>query len=154
PVVAPCSSSRGLRPWLLSDAPSGLGHIFDAFPNRCYAIAELHRGPLDRYRLQHFQHLAREARLPLVAANDVHYHIPQRRLLHDVLVATRLGCTVAELGEHRFANAERHLKSPEEMRDLFAEAPDAIAHTVEIADRCTFSLDELRYDYPEELCPS
>ena len=84
----------------------------------------------------------------------MHYHVPQRRPLHDVLAATRFGCTVAELGEHRLANAERHLKSPEEMRDLFAEAPDAIARTVEIADRCTFSLDELRYEYPEELCPA
>jgi mono/diheme cytochrome c family protein len=52
-----------------------------------------------------------------------------------------------------FANAERHLKSPAEMRELFADCPDAVARTVEVADRCAFSLDELRYDYPEELSP-
>jgi error-prone DNA polymerase len=156
--------SEGLLAGILLPLPAsgrGLGggverakKICVPFCNRCYAVAELHRGPLDRFHLQQCRQLAREAKLPLVAANDVHYHIPQRRPLHDVLVATRLGCTVADLGEHRLANGERHLKSPEEMRDLFADAPDLIAHTIEIADRCSFSLDELRYDYPEELCPS
>ncbi len=78
----------------------------------------------------------------------------QRQRLHDVLSAVRLGCTVAELGKHRFANAERHLKSAEEMIDLFADCPEAVAGTLEVAERCNFSLDELRYEYPEELCPS
>ena len=63
----------------------------------------------------------------------------------DVLTAVRHGCTVAELGLRLFANAERHLKSPDEMRALFAECPDAVARTVEVAEQCTFSLDELRY---------
>ncbi len=98
--------------------------------------------------------LAAAAGVPLAAANDVHYHVPERRFLHDVLTAIRHGCTVAELGRRRFANAERFLKSPVEMATLFAECPGAIDRTVEIADRCTFSLDELRYEYPHELCPS
>jgi error-prone DNA polymerase len=92
--------------------------------------------------------------LPLVAANDVHYHIPARQPLHDVLTATRLRCTVAELGEHRFPNAERHLKSPAEMQQLFRGSPELVARTQEVASRCRFSLDELRYEYPHELCPS
>jgi error-prone DNA polymerase len=71
-----------------------------------------------------------------------------------VLTAVRVGCTVAEAGELLSANAERHLKSPEEMAALFAEAPAALHRTLEIAERCTFSLDELRYEYPEELCPT
>jgi error-prone DNA polymerase len=70
-----------------------------------------------------------------------------------VLTAVRHGCTVAELGDRRFANAERHLKSPAEMLELFSDYPDAVLRTAEVAARCTFSLDELRYDYPEELCP-
>jgi len=126
----------------------------ELFADRCYAVAELHRGADDRRRLGQMRRLAREAGLPLVAANDVHYHVRRRRPLHDVLTAVRHGCTVAELGERRFANAERRLKSPATMLALFADCPDAVARTAEVADRCTFSLDELRYDYPEELCTS
>jgi error-prone DNA polymerase len=140
---------------LLHEAsPSQLRQYLDMFGERCYGVAELHRGPLDRYHLQQLKRLAREARLPLVAANGVHYHAPLRRPLHDVLTAVRHGCTVAELGERLFPNAERHLKAPQEMRELFADAPEAVARTTEVAERCTFSLDELRYDYPEELCPT
>ncbi len=124
-----------------------------AFNDRAYAIAELHRGPEDRQRLQDMQRLAKKMKLPLVAANDVHCHVRERQPLQEVLTAIRYGCTVAELGERRFPNAERHLKSAAEMAALFAECPDAVARTIEIADRCDFSLDELRYEYPEELCP-
>ncbi len=125
----------------------------DVFGDRCYAVAELHRGQEDRRKLLQMVQLGREARIPLIAANDVHYHIPQRRPLHDVLTAIRLGCTVAELGDRVFVNAERHLKSPDEMLQLFDGHADIVERTVEVADRCTFSLNELRYDYPEELCP-
>ena len=124
-----------------------------AFGDQAYAIAELHRGPDDRQRLQDVMQLAKKMKLPLVAANDVHCHVRERQPLQEVLTAIRYGCTVAELGERRFPNAERHLKSAAEMAALFAECPDAVARTVEIADRCDFSLDELRYEYPEELCP-
>jgi len=125
----------------------------EIFSDRCYALAELHHGPDDRLLLAQMHEIAREHRLPLVAANDVHYHERERRFLADVLAATRAGCTVAELGHRQFPNAERHLKSSAQMAELFAEAPQLIARTVEIADRCTFSLDELRYEYPEELAP-
>jgi error-prone DNA polymerase len=148
------SELRGLTPPAQKlTPPAQIEDYRSAFPDRCYAVAEIHRGPADRERLREMMQIAREARLPLVAANDVHYHAPFRRPLHDVLTAVRHGCTVAELGEHRFANAERHLKSPAEMRELFADCPVAVVRTVEIADRCNFSLDELRYDYPEELSP-
>jgi error-prone DNA polymerase len=136
-----------------NELEDALGKARDLFGDRCYAVAELARGPLDGHHLERLRHLAQQARVPLVAANDVHYHHPRRRPLHDVLTATRHGSTVAELGDRRFPNAERHLKSPEAMRDLFAAVPDAVTRTVEVADRCTFTLDELRYDYPEELCP-
>jgi len=125
----------------------------ELFGDRCYALAELHRGPDDARQLACMIALAREARLPLVAAGDVHYHLPQRKILHDVLVATRHGCTVAEAGERLFTNAERHLRPLEEIAALFADAPGAMERTCEVADRCTFSLDELKYEYPEELAP-
>jgi error-prone DNA polymerase len=70
-----------------------------------------------------------------------------------VLTAVRHGVTVAELGALRHPNGERHLKSPAEMAALFAGYPQALAHGLELAGRCRFSLDELRYSYPEELCP-
>ncbi|MCI0681283.1 MAG: error-prone DNA polymerase [Gemmataceae bacterium] len=130
-----------------------LRHYRDVFTDRCYAVAELHRGPEDRRLLAEMMQLAREARLPLIAANDVHYHLPERRPLQDVLTAIRHRSTVAELGDRVFPNAERHLKSAAEMLELFAGCPDAVTRTAEIAERCTFSLAELRYEYPEELSP-
>jgi error-prone DNA polymerase len=125
----------------------------EAFSERCHLLAELFCEADDRLRLQSLLRVSRQHRLPLVAANDVHYHDPSRQRLQDVLTAVRHGTTVAELGHRRFPNAERHLKSPAAMRRLFVECPEAVSRTVELADRCEFSLDELRYEYPEELCP-
>ena len=78
----------------------------------------------------------------------MHYHVPERRALHDVVTAIRLGCTVDGLGFRRFASAERHLKEPEEMARLFRRHPRAIERTQEIVERCRFSLDQLTYQYP------
>ena len=129
-------------------------HLYrDLFADRCYALGELHHGPDDRLLLQRLSETAQQARLPLVAANDVYYHIPERRFLQDVLTAIRERCTVAELGDRIFPNGERHLKTPRQMWNLFADFPDAVRRTQEVAERCTFSLAELRYEYPEELCP-
>ncbi len=125
----------------------------ECFQDRCYGMVELLRGPHDGLLLDRLMHFASTVGLPLVAANDVHYHVPERQSLQDVLTAIRHGCTVAELGDRRFPNAERHLKPAEQMEYLFSAIPDAVARTVEIADRCTFSLEELRYEYPKELCP-
>ncbi|HID21562.1 MAG TPA: PHP domain-containing protein, partial [Planctomycetaceae bacterium] len=139
---APCSS------------PLDLLHRYrDVFGDRCYLFAELHCEAEDRWWLQKMIRWAAEARVPLVAANDVHYHVPGRQRLQDVLTAIRHGCPVAELGERLFPNAERHLKSEAGMLRLFADQPEAVARTIELVDRCRFSLDELRYNYPEELCP-
>ncbi len=133
--------------------PNDLFRYRELFGDRCYLFAELHRGPNDDRELQRCIQLAKQTRVPLVAANDVHFNHPSRRALADVLTSTRAGCTVAQAGELLFSNAARHLKTPEEMRELFARAPDAIRRTVEIAHRCQFSLAELRYEYPEELAP-
>jgi error-prone DNA polymerase len=125
----------------------------DLFGERAYFAAAVHLGPNDDAALDRLAELARHAQLPLVASNQVHYHDPARRRLHEVLTAVRHHTTVAELGSLRFPNGERHLKSPARMAELFARYPEAIARTIEVADRCCFSLDELRYEYPEELCP-
>ena len=97
--------------------------------------------------------LAARHGIPLVATNDVHYHDPGRRPLQDVITCIREHCTIRDAGFRLFGNAERHLKSPDEMARLFAAYPEAIANTVHIADRCRFSLDELRYEYPVDPTP-
>ncbi len=91
--------------------------------------------------------------LPLVAVNDGLYHLPERRPLQDVLTCIREGCTIGEAGYRLIANAERHLKAPQEMARLFRGHQNAVERGLEIVDRCRFSLDELRYEYPEEPVP-
>jgi error-prone DNA polymerase len=130
-----------------------LARYRDAFGDRCYLLAELSLGPNDASRLDRFVTLARRARLPLAAAGDVHYHRRSRLALQDTLTAIRLGTTIDAAGDALFPNAERCLKSPAQMSERFACAPEAIARTMEIAARVHFSLDELRYEYPEELAP-
>jgi error-prone DNA polymerase len=139
---------------LAKDRQNSLNRYRECFGDRCYGLAELHRGPNDGLLLNRMSRLAQESGVPLIAANDVHYHVSARQPLQDVLTAIRHGCTVAELGSRRFSNAERHLKSAIAIQQLFRHEPEAVARTLEVADRCTFSFDELRYEYPEELCPA
>ncbi len=123
------------------------------FRGRAYIAAHhLYRGD-DMRRLARLAALGEAAGLPLVATNDVLYHLPERRPLQDVLTCIREGCTIGEAGYRLAANAERHLKLPEEMARLFRGHQDAVERSLEIAERCRFSLDELRYEYPEEPVP-
>ncbi len=94
-----------------------------------------------------------EARLgiPMAATNDVHYHVPERRELQDVLTCIREKCTIHTAGFRLLQNAERYLKPVEEMHRLFRRYPGALHHAQEIADACNFSLNELKYVYPEEI---
>ncbi len=120
------------------------------FRCRAYLAAHhLYRGD-DARRLAHLAALSEAAGLPLVATNDVLYHLPERRQLQDVLTCIREGCTIEEAGFRLAANAERHLKSSQEMARLFRSYPEAVSRSLEIVERCTFSLDELRYEYPDE----
>ncbi|ODT97846.1 MAG: error-prone DNA polymerase [Rhodospirillales bacterium SCN 65-16] len=122
--------------------------LADLFGDRCYlAGSMLFRGD-DARRLARLDNLAAEFGVRFVATNDVHYHIPERRALQDVVTAIRLGCTVDELGFRRFASAERHLKDGREMARLFHRHPHAIEITQEIVKRCNFSLRQLTYQYP------
>jgi error-prone DNA polymerase len=122
--------------------------------NRTYlAAAFAYRGD-ERRRLGELNELASQARTPLVATTDALYHHPVRRPLADILVCIREKCTVAEAGYRLEANAERHLKPGAEMARLFAAHPQAVARTLDIAARVRFSLDELRYEYPEEPVPT
>ena len=91
--------------------------------------------------------------IPLVATNDVHYHDTVRRELQDVVTCVREKCTISNAGFKLHANAERYLKSTDEMHRLFRGYPDAILRTQEIADACQFSLDTLKYLEPEWHSP-
>jgi error-prone DNA polymerase len=130
-----------------------LPHLVRQLPTlRHLAASYLYRGD-DIARIERLDQLARAHGLTLLATNDVHYHAPERRALQDVMTAIRHKTTVAKAGHLLHPNAERHLKSPEQMQRLFARWPHAIAAAREVADRCRFSLDELRYEYPEEIYP-
>ena len=129
------------------------------------ALRRCHAGPLylaahmlyrgdDRSRLNRLAALAERHEVPLIATNDVHYHTRERRPLQDVLTAIRERTTVTQAGWRLAANAERHLKSGAEMARLFRDHEDAVARTLEIVRLCTFSLDELAYEYPDEPVPA
>jgi error-prone DNA polymerase len=107
----------------------------------------------DGRRLAALTELAERCRTPLVATNDVRYHEPDRRVLQDVMTCIRNRCTVAEAGHRLAPHAERHLKPPDEMARLFARLPGAVERSMEIVDRCAFSLNELKYEYPDEPVP-
>ena len=131
-----------------------LQKLKDGFGDRCYGLAELHCGPDDRATLQRWRTTSKQFGIPLVAANDVHYHIARRRALHDVVTAIRHAASLQSLGHELFPNGERHLKSGQQLLPLFDRESAIIERSVEVANRCTFSLDELRYEYPEELVPN
>ncbi|MEO1921755.1 MAG: error-prone DNA polymerase [Sphingomonadaceae bacterium] len=130
-----------------------LPHLAGQLPTlKHVAASHLYTGD-DIARIDRLDALAKANNLALLATNDVHYHAPERRPLQDVMTAIRHRTTVAAAGHLLHANAERHLKSPQEMVALFARWPHAIAAARAVADACDFSLSELRYEYPEEIYP-
>ncbi|WP_213271626.1 error-prone DNA polymerase [Hyphomonas sp.] len=130
-----------------------LEQIAQAAPERIYLGARYTYSGRNRERLGRLAQLSAQAGAPMVALNDVLYHVPDRRPLQDVMICIREHCTIDTAGYLLEANAERHLKPPEEMARLFRGFEPAIARTLEIAARCTFSLDELSYEYPDEPVP-
>ncbi len=125
-----------------------LRNLARLYRDRCYLAATMLFRGNDAERLAYLDALATDTKVKLVATNDVHYHVPERRALHDVVTAIRLACTVEELGFRRFASAERHLKSSAEMHRLFRRHPHALSCIQEIVERCQFSLSQLTYQYP------
>ena len=97
------------------------------------------------------QDLARASGLRAVAAGDVHMHLRSRRPLQDTLTAIRLNTTLFAAGQALFANGERHLRTRLRLARIYP--PELLAETQVIAARCHFSLDELRYEYPDEAVP-
>ena len=136
--------------------PNYLNHLHKlcrALPHHCFLAGQnLMTGGHQRY-LAALAAIAEQENIPLVATNDVYYHIASRREVQDTLTSVHKNCTVETAGFHLFSNSERHIKSPDEMAALFCHFPDAVDRTIEIADRCNFSLDELVYEYPDDEAP-
>ena len=140
----------GLELIAMSGNAALLSRLHSTAPGRVrLAAAMLYRGR-DRARLARLAALAREAQVPLIAVNDVHYHHPNRRPLADVLTCIREKVTIDRAGRQLAANAERFLKPPDEMARLFRDALETIEETLRLSDALTFSLDELHYEYPNE----
>ncbi|MGZ8360320.1 MAG: error-prone DNA polymerase, partial [Allosphingosinicella sp.] len=131
-----------------------LGQLTDIFGDRAHAVLTHRRRPGDAARLHALDALARRHGVRSLAAGDILYDSPDKRMLQDVVTAIRHKSTIDDLGFRRERHADRHLKSPGEMERRFAAFPDAIRASADIAARCTFSLRELSYQYPDEIVMS
>ncbi|MEA3061033.1 MAG: error-prone polymerase [Sphingomonadales bacterium] len=155
--VAACSD--GLVAALLPDeadavTAAALAQMQGIFGERAHLALSLRRRPGDSARLHALDALARRHGVRAVATGDILYDGPDKRMLQDVVTAIRHKCTIDELGFRRERHADRHLKTPGEMERRFAAFPDAIQASADIAERCTFSLRELSYQYPDEIVMS
>jgi error-prone DNA polymerase len=130
-----------------------LRRLVRSAPGRIWLGASMVRQGQDDRRLADLAATARQAGVPLIAVGDTLYAEPESRPLQDVLTCIREGTTIQAAGRRLEANAERHLKSAEEMARLFAACPDAIAQTRRLLERIEFDLDQLRYEYPHEPVP-
>lgn len=121
------------------------------FPGRCWmSLALLHRAQDDRHKAS-VTAAARYAGIRVVATGQVEMHLRSRKPMHDTLTAIRLGKSIPECGFERAANAEHHLRSRLRLANLYSR--EALEETLEVATQCPFSLDELKYEYPDEICP-
>ena len=125
----------------------------DAFGDRLYGMIARHQREEEVHHEARLRERAKRYGLSLIAANEVLYHTPERRPLQDVLTAVRHGIPVTSCGRKLKPNAEHSLKSQYLFARLFADDPGAVARTQDVADRCSFTLDEIRYRYPSEPLP-
>ncbi len=145
-------------PALGDDAPDALvaphlGALVETFGDRLYGLLVRHREDADAPREARTRARARRFGIPLVAVNEVLYHTPARRPLQDVVTCIRHGVTLATAGRLLRPNAEHDLKAARAFSALFEDQPDAVARTLELAQRCTFHLGQIRYRYPSEALP-
>ena len=142
---------EGCLALLISGSRTFAVRLAERFPGRLWLAVTLHHGPDDAGALAARRHLAGQLGLPLVAVGGVRMHERARRPLADTLSAIRLGCRMSELGFEIPASAECHLRSRPRLARIYPRA--LLEESVSLASRCRFSLDELRYEYPEELVP-
>ena len=128
------------------------GWLLQRFMGRCWLGVEQRRALDDELWLHRLRQSSALTAVPLVAVGDVQMHVRSRKPLHDVMTATRLGRPLRDCGLALQPNAERHLRSRLVLGRCFP--PDLLAATLDVAARCSFSLDELRYQYPDEVVPA
>jgi error-prone DNA polymerase len=136
------------------DVDQVVGNLRDTFADRLYGLIARHRREEEIVEEARLRERAARFGVPLVAANEILYHAPARRRLQDVLTAIRHGIPVASCGQKLKPNAEYGLKPPYAFAKLFGDDPASVARTLEIAARCNFSLNEIRYRYPSEELPN
>ncbi|MEL6868781.1 MAG: error-prone DNA polymerase, partial [Pseudomonadota bacterium] len=134
------------------ESRAALGWLTDVFADQLWIAVELFPDGVHRLRLDAVQRLSAYYGLPAVAAGDVHMHCRSRRALQDTLTAIRLRTPVHEAGYALYANSERHLRKLTVLQRLYP--PELLEQTLAVAERAQFSLDEIRYEYPQELVPS
>ncbi|MCU7238163.1 MULTISPECIES: error-prone DNA polymerase [Pseudomonas] len=137
--------------WVAEPDDGAAAWLRPLFGERLWLAVHLHRGADDTQRLAQLRALGARLDIPLVACGDVHMHVRGRRALQDCMTAIREHCAVAEAGRFLFANGERHLRSLDQLRELYPA--DLLAQTTQVAGRCTFDLSQLKYQYPRELVP-
>ena len=130
-----------------------LRRLADARPGAVWLGATMPRRGSDRRKLARLKRLAERTGVPLLATNDALYATPEDRPLHDIVTCIREGVTVQQAGRLLAANAERHLKTPDEMARLFRDCPEAVEESLNLLGRIDFTLDQLRYEYPHEPVP-
>ena len=134
-----------------SDADEDIIWLQSRFPGALWIAVGQHREATDAQRLAQRTAWSRRHGVPLVATGHVHMHARGRRALQDTLTAIHHHCTVAEAGWRLFQNGERRLRQRAALAERYPA--ELLAETLVIAERCQFSLDELRYTYPKELVP-
>jgi error-prone DNA polymerase len=130
-----------------------LGEYHEALGNELYIAATRYYQGDDLKKFFRLSKLAQYYNIPLVATNDVHYHNAERRELQDILTCTREKTTINEAGFLLHQNAERFLKPVDEMHRLFRQYADAIKRTQELSEACQFNLNDLKFEYPQQLMP-
>jgi error-prone DNA polymerase len=125
--------------------------LLTGFTGRCWLAVEMQRVLDDEMWLHRMEQISELTAIPLVASGDVRMHVRSRKPLHDVMTATRVGRPLTECGLDLQLNSEQHMRSRIQLAQRFSDA--ALAETLSVASRCTFSLGELRYQYPAEVVP-
>jgi len=125
--------------------------IRETFRDRLWIAVELLADGRQHEQLKKLVEESRRLKLPLVACGDVHMHCRSRRILQDTLTAIREGVTVDSAGFALYPNGERHLRSLEVLQHVYP--PELLSESLRIAETIDFSLDELRYEYPDEIVP-
>ena len=149
--------AEGLIAILVPDRPNAalrtrLKRLKTIWPEDGYCALTLLRRPGDALRLHQVAQMAAEFGVMPVVTNDVLFHEPSRRVLQNVVTCVREGCTIDTAGFKLERHADRYLKAPAKIARLFRLWPDAVARSVVIAEQLRFSLSELAYQYPHEVC--